>query len=47
MGRMINDNERIYLIKERLEQAKIEGNRLMIKIWSDILNKLTSKPPTK
>ena len=43
MGRMINDKERIYIIKERLEQAKLEGNKLMIKIWQDIFNKLTKK----
>ena len=29
---------------QNLEQAKLDGNHKMIKFWTDILNKLKSKP---
>lgn len=29
---------------QRLEQAKLDGNKNQIKFWTDVLNKLKNKP---
>jgi len=37
------DLERISNVKQNLEQAKLNGNKIQIKIWTDILNKITEQ----
>lgn len=40
---MKEKKDNLTLIRERLEQAKLDGNKTQIKIWSDILKKLERK----
>lgn len=34
------DKSRYQNVEQRLEQAKLDNNKLQIKIWTDVLNKL-------